>query len=229
MLFGKSDSEKLADECGHALFKALVEGLKVQGGVRAEDLITAAASITAECCIAAAGDFNPRKHDFAPGSRVFSDKVNELFSGDKPEATFEAVPRASIVGILRDRLIAGGYDKEDFPSLKMIFEHFAANIGKESDWGKVPLAVPDDNLPGILPLRVAYDTRSLVDAIFKRLASVQDRLTASVIALAESLVAVKQVIDRKTALLLALQIVNGMAKTAPMTDAAMKSVQQKKQ
>lgn len=230
MFFGKkNDDEDLAGECGHSLFQALVEGLKVQGGIRAEDLITAAASITAECCIAAAGDFNPRKHEFIPGSRVFSDKVNELFSGDRPEAALEAVPPDSIVGMLRDRLITGGYDKSDFPPIKMIFKHFAANIGKESDWGKVPLAVPDENLPGILPLRVAYETRSLVDTIFQPLASAKDRLRASVLALAESLAAVRQVINRKTALLLALQTINGMSKTAPMTDEAMRSVQQKMQ
>lgn len=230
MFFGKKrDNGKLAGECGHSLFQSLVEGLKAQGGVRAEDLIAAAASITGECCIEAAGDFNPRKHEFIPGSRVFSDKVNLLFSGDRPETSVEAAPLTSIVGMLRDRLTVGGYDKNDFPSLKMIFEHFAANIGKESDWGKVPLAVPDENVPGILPLRVAYETRALVDASFKPLASAEDRLKASVIALAESLVAVRQVIDRKIALLLALQTVNGMAKTAPMTGTAMKAVQRKEQ
>jgi hypothetical protein len=221
----KNDTGSIVDKCAHSLFQALVEGLKVNGRVRAEDLITAAASIVGETCIATTGNYDPRKHNFVPGSRVFSDKVNELFSGDVADVTIDTIPAISIVGVLRDRLIAAGYDKSDFPSLKMIFEHFAANIGKPSDWGKVPLAVPDDNQPFILPLRIAYETRPLVDRIFQPISSTDDRLTASILALAESLIAVQQIIEKKTAVLLALQIVNGMSKTAPMTDEAMKALQ----
>jgi hypothetical protein len=209
------------ETCGRSLYQALVEGLKVDGRVRAEDLITTAASIVGESCITASGNFNPRKHEFVPGSRVFSDKVNELFSGDMPDATIDTVPAESVVCTLRDRLIAGGYAKSDFPSLKMIFEHFAANIGKKEDWGKVPLAVPEQNQPFVLPLRVAYETRTLVDRMFASLSSAEERLRSSVVALAAALVAVRQVIDNKVAILLALQLVNGMAKTAPMTDEAM--------
>ncbi len=118
--------------CGRSLYQALVEGLKVEGRVRAEDLITSAASIVGEACIAAAGDFNPRQHTFVPGSRVFSDKVNQLFCGDIPNATLDALPADSIVGKLRDAVTAGGYAKSDFPSLKTLLEHFAANIGKQA-------------------------------------------------------------------------------------------------
>lgn len=217
----------LSEACGRTLYQALVEGLKVDGRVRAEDLITTAASIAGESCIAVAGNFNPRKHEFVPGSRVFSDKVNELFSGDMPDATINALPANSVVGILRDKLTAAGYDKSDFPSLKMIFEHFAANIGQQSDWGKVPLSVPEQNHPFVLPLRVAYETRPLVDQILAPLSSSEERLRASVVALAESLVAVRQVLDNKVAILLALQTVNGMAKTAPMTDDAIRTIQEK--
>ncbi len=124
-------------------------------------------------------------------------------------------------------MTAAGYDKSDFPSLKMIFEHFAANIGQQSDWGKVPLSVPEQNHPFVLPLRVAYETRPLVDQILAPLSSSEERLRASVVALAESLVAVRQVLDNKVAILLALQTVNGMAKTAPMTDDAIRTIQEK--
>jgi hypothetical protein len=220
----KTGSDGAVDACAQSLLQALIEGVKVDGRVRAEDLIAAAASIASESCIDAAGSFNPRKHEFVPGSRVFSDRVNEIFTGDVPDATLDQLPASSVVGILRDRLIAGGYAKSDFPSLRMIFEHFAANIGNESDWGKVPLAVPDENQPFLLPLRVAYETRPIVDRAFRPLHSAEERMRAAVIALADALIAVRQVIDSKTAVLLALQMVNGMAKTAPMTDDAMKSL-----
>ena len=45
--------------------------------------------------------------------------------------------------------------------------------------------------------------------------------------LAEALIAVQRTIDKKVALLLALETVNGMAKTAPMTDEAMNSLKKK--
>jgi len=87
---------------------AMLAAGKTVGGVRAEDMITAAASITGELCIETAGDFNPRKHQFVPGSRVFSDKVNELIFGDDPEAAIDAIPAAFIVGLLRNRLHGSG-------------------------------------------------------------------------------------------------------------------------
>jgi hypothetical protein len=202
----------------------LVEGLKEVGRVRAEDLLTAAASIAGERCIEAAGDLNPRKHQLAPGSRMFSDKINKLFCGDSLPVSLDTVPAESIVGVLRDKLLLTGYGEADFPSFEMLIEHFVANIGKKSDWGKVPLAVPEENQPSILPLQVVYETRAIVDRILQPLANPKEKLRAAVLALAESLEAVQGVIDKKIALLLALQMVNGMSKTAPMTDEAMQSL-----
>jgi hypothetical protein len=152
-----------------------------------------------------------------------------LFSGDTPLDSIDSVPAESIVGILRDKLVASGYAKSDFPSLKLIFTHFAANIGKQSDWGKVPLSVPEANRPFVLPLRVAYELRPTVDRVFQPLAGPEQKLRAAVLTLTEALIAVQQAIDRPTALLLALETVNGMAKTAPMTDEAMVSAKKKKE
>jgi len=219
----KAPNTTAVESCAHALFKTLADNLRKNGRIRCEDIITAAASIVAEACIAAAADYNLRKHEFVPGSRVFSTRVNELFSGDVPDEGIDSPPSGSIVGVLRDRLVVSGFDRSDFPQLKKIFQDFAAGVGKPSTWGSVPLSVPSENAPSILPLRFAYETRSTVDSLFKPLTNPQDRLHASVLALAETLIAVRQVIDRRTALLLALEIINGMAKTAPMTDDAMKA------
>jgi hypothetical protein len=176
-------------------------------------------------CIEVAGDFNPRKHQFVPGSRVFSDKVNELFAGNSDD--IETVPAESIVGTLRDRLLQAGYTRADFPSLKRVFEYFAANVGKSSDWGKVPLSVPEENKPFILPLRVAYETRVTVDRTFRPLTNPSQKLRAGTLALTQVLIAVQHVIKKNIALLLAPETLNGMAKTAPMTDEALASANKK--
>jgi hypothetical protein len=123
--------------------------------------------------------------------------------------------------------MASGYSKADFPPLQPVLEFFAANIGKESDWGKVPRSVPVGNVPFVLPLRVAYETRSAVDSAFKSLAEPSQRMRAGVLTLCGVLIAVQDAIDKKTALLLALETVHGMSKTAPMTDEAMAAARQK--
>jgi len=220
-----STSTAIEEKCAKALFKTLAEGLKKDGRIRAEDLIAVAASIAAEWCIEVAGDFNPRKHQFVPGSRVFSEKVNEVFSGNADDIAM--APTESIVGTLRDKLVETGYMMTDFSSLKTIFEHFATNVGKPTDWGKVPSSVPANNQPFVLPLRIAYETRPIVDKIFQQLATTRQKLGAAVLALAEVLISVQHVIEKKTALLLALETLNGMAKTAPMTDEAMMSLKKK--
>lgn len=220
----KSGPTSTAESCAHELFNALADALTRDGRIRSEDLIAAAASIVGERCIEASGSFNVREHIMAPGARVFSDTVNQLFSADSASDEIDSYPAESIVGMLRDKLLQGGYAKSDFPALKEIYEYFAANIGKAEDWGKVPLSVPAENQPQIMPLRVTYESRALVDGIFQPLGKPQEKLRAAVFALAECLIAVKDVIDRKIALLLALQVANGMAKTVPMTDAAMEQL-----
>jgi hypothetical protein len=226
MFSKKATSDNFAGEklCAQALYRALADGLTTSKGIRVEDLITSAASIVGELCIEAAGDFNPRKHQFIPGSRVFSEKVNVLFSGNSAE--LDVMPADSVIGVLRDRLLAAGYTKDDFPSIKAVLEYFAANGGKESDWEKVPWSVLAGNLPSVLPLQVAYETRSAVDSAFKSLVGSQ-KLHAGVLTLCGVLIAVKNAIDRKIALVLALETVNGMAKTAPMTDEATAAARQK--
>jgi len=229
MFWKRRSSNTVSSEeaCARALFHALANGLRKDGRIRAEGIISAAASITGELCIAAAGNFNPREHEFVPGQRIFSDRVNELFSGDSADEGLEAVPSDSIVGMLSDKLLQNGYNAGDFPSLKAVFEDFAGNIGKASDWGEVPLSVPDANRPFILPLQVAYETRSTVDRLFQPLTTPEQKLRAGVFTLAGTMIAVHQVIDKKTAIRLALETVNGMAKTAPMTDRAIASAKNK--
>ena len=207
----------MEDAGAQKLFEILCSVLSRDGRIRAEDLIVAAASVTAELCISGAGEFDPRRHDFVPGSRVFSDKVNELISGNSTE--IETAPSHSVVGILRNELLSSGYASSDFGSLREIYSSFAANPLKPDEWVKIHWSVPEGNRPYILPLRVAYEARPTVDSVFRGLNPSQ-RLRSSVMTLVKVLVAVRDVIDKRIALLLALETINGMAKTAPMPDNA---------
>ena len=70
--------------------------------------------------------------------------------------------------------------------------------------------------------RATLESRGDVDKIFAEFGSANDRrLRASAFALATVLVWVAEAIDRSVALKLALEMVNGMAKTAPMTPEAL--------
>ena len=205
-----------------SLYELLATMLTQNGRIRVEELISAAAAIVGEAIIAAGGDFDPRQHAYPPGSRVFSNSANRLICDDKE---FEEAPPESVVGILRIKLSASGFVKADFPVLKDVFQYFAANIGKSEDWGKVPLSIAADHHPFLMPLRVTYETRAMID---KCLAPLGDdrvrRLHATTLALARVLRETGDALSHRIATTLALETVNGMAKTAPMTDVAMAKI-----
>jgi hypothetical protein len=219
-LFGLFGRRKTAVESAADAVYALVRKAVKRGGrVRVEDLLSASASVVGEACIAAAGDFDPRRHEHIPGSHIFSDRANALFCGDKP---WEDAPPESIAGTLRESLTAAGFTRKDFPVLEEVIGFFVANIGKEEDWGRVPLSVPEDHRPYIMPLQIAYETREAVDKALSPLGDdAMARLMACTQALAKALMQTKDVLSRLVATTLALETVNGMAKTAPMTRVAM--------
>ena len=191
--------------------------------IRAEDTICAAAAIVGERCIDAAGDFSLREHALAPGSRVFSNRINELLCGDKPEASPDALPPQSVYGMLKEGLNADYYTLKDFPSLVSVFSGYAAGIGKGEDWGKVPVTVLPRNYPTIIPLQFAFETRDNVDAVLRPVMA--DKMRCLVIATRALVALLNQMtgaIEPDVALRLTFEIANGMAKTAPMTKAAFK-------
>ena len=219
------ESEIEAEQrAGKALAERVMAVLKdPDGRNRVEDLVAAIASITGERCLEAAGDFNPRDHDFTPGARVLSEQANELLTGNQWER-WDEFPPTSVCGILWAVLRTRGYELADFPSMKEIFEDLAAHppSGKQEEWGHVPLSIPQDHLPRIHPIRINFESRGDVDRIFAEFGSDNDRrLRASAFALATVLVWVAEAIDHAVVLRLALELVNGMAKTAPMTPEAL--------
>ena len=73
------------------------------------------------------------------------------------------------------------------------------------------------------PLRDAYELRAPVRALFATNGvETSDWPAACALALVAELARVRDAIDHRTALRLVLETVNGMAKTAPMTDAALR-------
>lgn len=230
--FRQDSREKPQEAVDLALRQKLVElvlgVLRDQNGrIRVEDAISAAATIVGERYIDAAGDYSLRDHELTPGSQAFSTRANELICGDVADGGVNQIPKDSIVGLLRSRLDTQVYTDEDFPPLSEVFKRYAAQVGNSAGWGKVPLSITEDHLPLVPPLRVGYETRARVDDILSPVREDRARcLRIATESLAEILTMAASAIDHKLALTLAIETINGMSKTAPMTLKVMQQVQQ---
>lgn len=216
---GCNRSTKQEERVARKLLESVLSFCREDDGtVRPAEAISAMAAVVGERCIDAAGEYKVRGHTFVPGQRVFSDKVNLLLSGDRPDTQLDAIPANSVFGIIRDRLAGSAYPHH-FPDIAEVYSAFAANIGKPEDWGKVPLLLPEENRPLRLPLRLAFDSRSAVDETLKTISGDKQKcLRVSATALAILLRDLQNQIDPTIALNLAFGTVNGMAKTAPMKE-----------
>jgi hypothetical protein len=193
-------------------------------GIHVEDLISALAAVTAEFCIRAQGEVDVDSHGYGPGSPVLSDGMNRRLSGDAQ--TWDQVPQDTILGLLYRASLAAGYAPEDFPPLEEVYKTYVAGIGKgDIEWGRVALSVTD--APFMKPLQAAYELRDPVRNIFAThgVGAPGEQAIICAAALAQALRAVKQAIKPSIAATIAVETVNGMAKTAPMTDARMKELE----
>ena len=182
--------------------------------VRVEDYLTALGAIAGESAIVDAG-IDIESLDMAPGSALFGDQINEVLTGDS--AALGSVPADSVVGILVAQLVPEVVSLADFGSIEDLYRSVAASVGK-TEWGDVHLSVPEDNLPRIQPMRLAFELRSTVEGACA-VAGVKtgERHQACALALAGGLAQVTEAIDVKIGLRLALEVVFGMAKMAPMS------------
>ena len=210
-----------------AALVGLFEAKATQDGrIRVEDLLSAAAAATGEACIVAAGEFDPEHHAFTPGSVVMSDRMNAILCNDAHDWPGT---ESSVFGIIRTGALAIGYLADDLPPLVEVIRGFAAGVGGggSAGWGFVPLSVPEDHRPFVQPLRQAYELRPAVRALMEQFAvPTSDWPMACAFALVSELGRVRQAIDHGVALRIVLETVNGMAKTAPMTDDAMRQASQ---
>ncbi len=211
------DGMREATNALSAMFEARLAD--ADGRIRVEDLLSAAAAVCGEACIAAAGDFDLEHHTFTPGVPVLSDRVNGILCADASDWTTAAT---SVFGIVRGGALAQGYGEDDFPPVDEPIRLFAGTLGgggPAAPWGFVPLSVPEDNRPFVPPLRQAYDLREPVRAIFaEHQVPASEWPPTCAFALVVELARVRDAIDHGVAVRLVLETVNGMAKTAPMTD-----------
>ncbi|MCK8521473.1 hypothetical protein M0D21_07835 [Aquimarina sp. D1M17] len=217
-LNSKPSVEKLTRRIVNFVYNAV----QTEKGVRVEDAICVMATIVAERCITTANEFSIYEHDFEPGSAVFSEKMNELLVGPVAVDHWNDLPPESVFARIK-RKLNSHFDKVPFPSLQTIFETYAKNVGA-SEWGYLTLSVPDENKPFILPLQAGYETRKYVDQNIN-LESDEKTLRIVINALCHILIETKTALDASISLALTFEIINGMSKTATMTDKKMMELQ----
>jgi hypothetical protein len=201
---------------GTSIREAAIALVQADGGVRVEDYLTALGAATGEAALAAAG-FEVVGHELAPGSALFYEPVDQILGGDR--GMMEGSPAASIVGILRG-WIPDLVGAADFPTPDSLYRHVASTVG-QAPWGEVAVTVGDDNRPSLSPLRAAFELRPAVLAAEAALGTApSERHLLAANALLEAGHQVAGAIDHAVAVRLALEVVWGMAKMAPMTPAA---------
>jgi hypothetical protein len=216
-------SSKPTDE---KLTKKLVEfvynSIQTKKGVRVEDAICLISTIVAERCIKVTNEFSIDEHDFEPGSAVFSEKINELLVGQKAVENWNELPKECVFSRIKSK-IDTHFDNRSFPSLTEIFKNYAENIGK-AEWGNLNLSISEDNKPFFLPLQVGYETRKFIDKNIN-LENNEKTLQIALNTLGKILIETKMALDSSIALIMTFEIINGMSKTATMTDKKMAEVQ----
>lgn len=103
------------------------------GRVDSKEAIAAMAAVVGERCLDAAGEIPMRTHGFEPGQRAFSDRINQLLTGDET-TDLVAIKSDSVFGTIRDQL-SGTKFQNHFPSLNDVFTGFAGGIGTH-EWGR---------------------------------------------------------------------------------------------
>jgi hypothetical protein len=189
--------------------------------VRVEDYVTAVAAVTGEAAIVAAG-IEIEALDITPGAALFGDRINQVLTGDT--ADLDKVPADTVVGILVASLVPNVVALADFGSLEDLYRSVAEHVG-DREWGTAYLSVGADHAPTMPPIRLAFELRPAIDAACAEagIASAQ-RHQPCALALARALDQVKEAIDLKIGLRLALEVVFGMAKMAPMSRRAFAAV-----
>ncbi|MFY0631563.1 MAG: hypothetical protein JXR05_14390 [Flavobacteriaceae bacterium] len=216
-LNSKPSDEKLIKK----LMNFVYNSVQSEKGVRVEDALCLISTIVAERCIKLANNFSIYEHDFEPGSAVFSDQVNEILAGPIFTENWEDLPNESVFGKIRVRLEAK-FQIKDFPSLKSVFENYPKNIG-EPEWGNLDLSIPEEHRPFLLPLRAGYESRKYFDKNI-HIESDEKSLQIAIYALTNILTQTKQALTPLISLTMVFELINGMSKTATMTDKKMKEL-----
>ena len=195
--------------------------VQTQKGIRVEDAICLICTIVAERCIEAASEYSINDHNFEPGSALFSDKINELLVGPVSVNNWNRLPKECVFAQIKTK-IDSQFEIDFFPSLTEIFENYAKNVGK-TEWGNLNLTVPDNNKPFLLPLQAGYESRKFINKNFHT-ESTKELLEITLNAMAMILIETKMALNPSITLFLTFEIINGMSKTASMTDKKMQEL-----
>lgn len=209
------------EELTSKLVNFVYNSIETKKGVRVEDAICLSATIVAERCIVLANDYSIHEHGFEHGSAVFSERVNEILVGPVAVENWSELPKDCVFGMIKSK-IESNFAINTFPELKSIFENYANSVG-QCEWGKVALSVPDGNKPFLMPLRVGYESRAYIDKNFKSGSDLKC-LQITIAALTHILIETKNALDPSVALALTFELINGMSKTATMTDKKMEQL-----
>jgi hypothetical protein len=161
--------------------------------------------------------FDLEATDMSPWQPIISDPVNG-YIGESEDNNFKTAAANSVFGILYRKLTEAGFDHGEFPDM---FQTYARNIHAMTEpnqtWGQLALSVPVDNWPKEISIKTAYEMREPVAIICRHYGiSDDDKPSLCAMALANILITSRDAIDRKTAILLACEIVVGVAKRVPM-------------
>jgi hypothetical protein len=201
---------------------ALARVKEKSGGVRVEDYVTVLAALTGEAALVAAGVLDIETSAISPGAPVFGPAINISLTGDQPDVT--KVPADSVVGVLVGELVPSTASLDLFRPLDVFYENVAASVGK-NPWGNVATSVAMANKPRVVPLQVAFELRAAVDAAQAGSGLPRNlRHVVCAVALAEGLKDVKAACDIDMAVTLAMEVVFGTSKMAPMSRAAFERV-----
>jgi hypothetical protein len=212
-----------AAQAEEALRAAALHLVQDEHGTRVEDYLATLAAATGEAAVVAAGLFDIENNEMTPGSGVFGEQINQRLTGDGLNVA--TVPSGTVVGVLRDRLVPAVAPLAAFGTIEGRYRFVAEQAG-HSEWGRVALTVDGDHAPWVLPIRMAFELRRTVVAVESALAdgrggapwARRDLLCAG--ALAAAIEETAGVLHPAIGVPLALDVVFGMAKLVPMSQAA---------
>jgi len=182
------------------------------GGVRVEDYIATVAAATGEAALAAAG-FDVQHHDLPAGSVLHYDAVRDRLTGDP---VMSPAPAGTVWSIL-EPLVGRVVSSTALPDAQELYDQTDRNLGQAGPW-RLVTTVGDDHAPARAPLHQAFLLRAAVletERLFAAAVSERHIVTAS--ALTSAIDQTKSAIDPAVSLRLALEVLFGVARLAPMT------------
>ncbi len=182
------------------------------GGVRVEDYIATLAAAAGEAALAASG-FDVEHHDLAPGSVLHDDAARSRLTGDPVTSP---APSGTVWSIL-EPLVGRAVPPSALPHPQELYDQTERNLGRAGPWGLVT-TVGDDHAPARAPLHQALLLRpSVLETERLFVAAVSDRHIVTASALTSAIDQTKGAIDPAISLRLALEVLFGVARLAPMT------------